>query len=186
MASLWQQLLDILPEVLPDDPLDSVNGTHLMKLVEDRLNSPYANTPYAENSIRQHFSEMSRDPTSPIAKVETGHGYYLRPRETSLGAGETPQAPLADEAVPEGRIVQNEEKFRATFVRYAKTINQFPMIIEHTRAKHQPAGINRWKFPDVVFLEWEVGDVGDVGFRLDPNLLQIKMGLGEPPRASAH
>lgn len=41
--------------------------------------------------------------------------------------------------------------------------------------------MNRWKFPDVVLLEWGARELTDQGYRLDPNLLQVRMSLGEQP-----
>jgi hypothetical protein len=55
------------------------------------------------------------------------------------------------------------------------------MIVEHTKGLRQRAGINKWKFPDVVLLRWEVGSVTDRGFRLDKDLLEVKRSLGEQP-----
>jgi hypothetical protein len=139
---------------------------------------------YSENSIRQHFSEMSQDPTSSIAKVTSGHGYYLRQQPESHAvvadsAAPTPQIEPVEASA--GRELQLEEKFRSIFMRHAERSNLFPMHVEHTRAGTRAAGVNRWKFPDVVLLNWGVGEMTDQGYRLDPNLLQVKMSLGEQP-----
>lgn len=76
---------------------------------------------------------------------------------------------------------QLEEKFRAIFLRYSESNNQFPVHVEHTRGSRRPAGVNRWKFPDVIALEWEVGEVTDGGFTLAKDMLEVKKSLGEPP-----
>lgn len=174
MATLWEQLNRLFPEVLSPEPREAINGTKLLEKVRNCLEGEYS-----ENSIRQHFSEMSQDPTSSIAKVADGHGYYLRKPENR----ESLAGPIAAEPVKasEGREVQLEEKFRSIFMRHSERSNLFPMHVEHTRASSRAAGINRWKFPDVVLLGWGVGEMIDQGYRLDPNLLTVKMSLGEQP-----
>ncbi len=177
MATLWEQLNKLYPEVLSPDPASAINGTKLLEKIAARLDGDYS-----ENSIRQHFSEMSQDSTSSIAKVASGHGYYLRPQPEGQAAaadsvGPTSKIQPVEESA--GRELQLEEKFRSIFMRYAERSNLFPMHIEHTRATTRAAGVNRWKFPDVVLLNWGVGEMTDQGYRLDPNLLQVKMSLGE-------
>lgn len=73
MPNLREQLDAILPIVLPKSPHEAVNGTELLKRVKGTLSGNYS-----DDSIRQSFSLMAADPTSPIAKVKQGHGYYLR------------------------------------------------------------------------------------------------------------
>jgi hypothetical protein len=180
MATLWEQLTILLPGVLPDTPEKAVNGTELMKYVRPKLTGVYADA-----SLRQHFSRMAADSTSVIAKVDSGHGYYLRkpavpapgPDHTS-GSAATAQPP---ESTPAGIGALPEEKFRALFMRYTELENRFAMRVDHTRAERAEAGVNKWKFPDVVLLDWDVGKVVDEGYRLDKNLLEVKRGLGEQP-----
>jgi hypothetical protein len=185
MASLWEQLTRILSEVLPPNPDEAINGTQLLAIVEPKLEKEYS-----ENSIRQHFSSMSADPTSPIAKVDQGHGYYRRivpplvSESSTIPSVVKESVPPADSQadVPSpGRQSQLEEEFRSVFMRYAQFTNQFPMSVEHTKAQRQKAGVNKWKFPDVVVLRWEVGEVTDAGFRLAKELLEVKRSLGEQP-----
>ena len=71
--SLRQQLTDILPTILPSSPKEATKGTELIRLVRLRLEGDYSDA-----SLRYHFSIMSCDPASPIAKVEKGQGYYRR------------------------------------------------------------------------------------------------------------
>jgi hypothetical protein len=178
MATLWDQLNRLFPEVLSPDPGEAINGTKLLEKITGRLDGEYA-----EGSIRQHFSEMSHDPTTSIAKVADRQGYYLRKAENRESVVELPTdsaTGLADSS--EGRDVQLEEKFRSIFIRHAERSNSFPMHVEHTRASGgRPAGVNRWKFPDVLLLSWGAGELTDQGYRLDPNLLSVKMSLGEQP-----
>lgn len=179
MATLWEQLNSLYPGLLSPDPANAINGTKLLEKVTPRLEGEYS-----ENSIRQHFSVMSQDPTSLIAKVSSGHGYYLRQQPETQSLPDTPARPpvnLDSADDPEGRETQLEEKFRSIFIRHAERSNLFPMHVEHTRASTRASGVNRWKFPDVVVLSWGVGEMTDQGYRLDPNLLQVKMSLGEQP-----
>ncbi len=184
MATLRDQLNKLLPTVLPANPDDALNGTELRKLV-----TPLLEGEYSENSIRSHFSVMSADPTSPIAKVDQGHGYYLRPTaqpptQRSSPGGREPIVPSVVAPSPEetgARTAQREEKFRSVYMRYSELTNQFPMHVEHTKGSRQRAGINKWKFPDLVLLRWEVGEVTDIGFRLTREVLEVKRSLGEQP-----
>jgi hypothetical protein len=184
MATLREQLAKILPTVLPVKADDAINGTELRKLVVPQLDGEYS-----ENSIRSHFSVMSADPTSPIAKVDQGHGYYRRtlaqpaatqaPTSGTEPGSKSPATITTDDGG--ARAAQREEKFRSIYMRYAELTNQFPMHIEHTRGVKQRAGINKWKYPDLIVLRWEVGEVTDSGFRLTRELLEVKRSLGEQP-----
>jgi hypothetical protein len=174
--SLRDQLNQILAEILPDDPSSAINGTELVSKVRPRLIGQYAT-----NSLRQHFSVMAGDPSSPIAKVSQGHGYYRRPvvppgQQVSVSS---PEVLHVEETG--GRDLQREEKFRALFMRFAELESRFPVQIEHTAAARQHAGVNKWKFPDVVVLEWDVGRITDEGYRIDKELLEVKRSLGEQP-----
>ena len=73
--NLAEQLLPILldPDVLPKSPEEPILGTALLEVVRERLQGSYS-----DNFIRSTFSALAADPTSPIAKVEQGFGYYPR------------------------------------------------------------------------------------------------------------
>jgi hypothetical protein len=184
--NLVEKLREVLGQdgILPTDPAKALIGSDLLKKVKPLV------VGYSDNSIRQTFSALISDPTSPIARVEQGYGYYRRvtaPQpvveseaaqqgEASAPTEGTPPAPIAT-----GRNRQPEEKFRAFFVRYARLNSSFPVHVEHTSGTHQPAGVNKWKFPDVVVLDWEVGEQRGDGFALDRALLEVKRSLGEQP-----
>ncbi|MDC0707228.1 hypothetical protein POL68_01980 [Stigmatella sp. ncwal1] len=70
---------------------------------------------------------------------------------------------------------------RTREMRCASLENRFSMRVDHTRADRADAGINKWKFPDVILLDWDVGQVVDEGYQLDKNLLEMKRSLGEQP-----
>jgi hypothetical protein len=181
MPSLKEQLSGIFPKVLPNSSDEAINGTELIERVRPLLDGEYAT-----QSLRQHFSAMSADPTSPIAKVDQGQGYYLRTSPQPIVASSDPAlaedtAPPTGSDGPAGRGDQWEEKFRSFFMRWSESSNLYPMMVEHTRGAKQRAGINKWKFPDVVLLRWEVGAVTDKGFRLAKDLLEVKRSLGEQP-----
>lgn len=174
--SLRDDLNDLLPQVLPQSPEQAFWGTELVEVLRKQgVAAP-------EQTLRQYFSNMSRDPTSAIAKVVGGHGYYLRPTEIleapTATPGTTPVANPAAGVAPGGRTGQREEKFRSLFMRWAQQEQQLPMHLEHTQAVRQQAGINKWKYPDVVSVKW--GVLKDDG-GLDKDLLQVRQGLGDQP-----
>jgi hypothetical protein len=55
------------------------------------------------------------------------------------------------------------------------------MHIEHTKSLKAKAGLNKWKYPDVIVLDWEVGEATDNGYILARELLEVKKSLGEQP-----
>lgn len=177
MTTLAEELRRALPDVLPTKPEEALTGTALIERLGEKLSASYSPA-----SIRSHLSILAQDPTSPIARFEHGYGYYLRPAATIQEARndvvvEIPPA----ESGSTGRVLQLEEKFRSIYTRYAELNNQFPMMVEHTSAARRSAGVNKWKFPDLIVLEWEVGEVTDSGFHLDRHLLEVKRSLGEQP-----
>lgn len=186
MPSLRARLTTILPTILPKSDSEAINGTEILRRLPKDINDAYA-----ENTIRVHLSTMASEQDSVIAKVSRGHGYFLRVKEAiaeraplapAAAGGATGAVALAPTAVqPGSRNDQREEKFRAVYIRHAELGNAFPVSIDHTRAKKQEQGRNKWKYPDVVLLRWEVGVITDQGYRLDPHLLDVKRGLGEQP-----
>lgn len=144
---------------------------------------------FTDGTIRTHFSVMSREATSPIAKVEHGHGYYLRaltdtsdsPTNENSQSEVRSTAPGASLLEAHPRELQLEEKFRALFMRYVRLENRFPMHVEHTQGARQAAGVNRWKFPDVILVEWDAGEATDSGYTLNHAVLEVKRSLGEQP-----
>lgn len=176
--TLWDQLNSVFPTVLAADVSKAVNGTKLLELVKPKLEGDFA-----ENAIRAYFSYMSKDPTTTLAKKSDGQGYYLRSEQDQQQPSNVEGSPAATAKATSGRDEQPEEKFRAVFMRNAELLSlQFPMRIDHTSAKKKEAGVNQWKFPDVVVLGWGVGRPSEEGgSKLDPVLLAVKSGLGEAP-----
>lgn len=109
--SLLEQLRKILAEseILPLNPDAAISGTELLNLVHPKLEGEYS-----DNSLRQTFSTLSADPTSPIARAERGYGYYRRPSQQQAvisppaGADSAAKSRSDEEA---GRDNQLEEKF---------------------------------------------------------------------------
>ena len=182
--SLRDQLKDLLPEILPDSPSESIKGTELIRLVKFRLNQDYSDA-----TLRYHFSIMCCDPSSPIAKVEQGQGYYLRthtvnsysqngfitPTQPSLDTNLFEQAPGAlDLAINRAR------KFRAVYQRYCASNGRIPYPFEHSFSDGAPFH-NVWKFPDLSLVEWHVDEEDEDGeITIDREAANIRAAMALP------
>ncbi|MFT6864338.1 MAG: hypothetical protein ACJAVK_002903 [Akkermansiaceae bacterium] len=180
--SLRSQLSELLAEILPLNPRDSIKGTELIRLLRIGLDGDYSDA-----SLRYHFSVMSCDPNSPIAKVEKGQGYYKR------GAA-MPALSGAQElvAMQQGRLDDLGDntavdqamlrlgKFRAIVQKYAETRSIFTFEFRESLSAGAPLG-NLWKFPEMVLIDWEHGQFDEDGLALDPAHLALKQTLGLPP-----
>ena len=182
--SLRKQLSDILPTLLPPNPADAIKGTELIRLTRLQLNGNYSDA-----SLRYHFSIMSCDPASPIAKVEKGQGYYRRsaPLPALSGAQELialTQGRLDDLTAADQDLVDNAmlriRKFRAVVTRYYEINGRFPFAFREAFAKDAPIS-NLWKFPELVLVDWETGGAPDEEMSLDGSMLDLKQRLGIPP-----
>lgn len=177
--NLRDQLKEILPEILPSNPADAIKGTELIRLVKYRLKQEYSDA-----TLRYHFSIMCCDPSSPIAKVEQGQGYYLRrlimkgppgqvtPEQLRLGL-------MLDHA-PEAldKAVSRQQKLREIFLRDAEdTAGRFVYLFETSAASYQ----NVWDCPDAALIDWQIADIGERGVSLDRPTLALKRALGAPP-----
>jgi hypothetical protein len=181
--SLRTQLTEILPPLLPSNPSEAIKGTELIRLARLQLNGAYSDA-----SLRYHFSIMSCDPASPIAKVEKGQGYYRRsapvPALTgaqellSLSQGRLDDLSADHEAVDQA--LERLRKFRAVVTRYYEVNGRFPFVFRQAFAQGAPLG-NLWKFPELALIDWETGDAPDEELALDPTMLSLKQRLGLPP-----
>lgn len=175
MPTLREQLLAILPTVLPKDPSAALGGSGLLKRVRPMLAGDFA-----DSSIRQTFSDLAADDGSPIARRAGQFGYYLRHATTEKAGAEGSPEGRANKGT--SRDEQPEERFRAFYCRYQDLQpNVFAKHVEHVHAKKQVAGLNKWKFPDAVVLEWEPGIIDADGQGLVPELLEVRRSLGEQP-----
>ena len=180
--SLRSQLSELLADILPSNPSESIKGTELIRLLRLRMDGDYSDA-----SLRYHFSVMSCDPSSPIAKVEKGQGYYKR------GAA-MPALSGAQElvAMQQGRLDELGDnsaidhamlrlgKFRAIAQKYAETSSNFTFEFRESLSSGAPLG-NLWKFPEMVLIDWEHGEFDEDGLELDPAHLALKQTLGLPP-----
>ncbi len=182
--SLRQQLSDILPPLLPGNPSDSIKGTELIRLTRLQLDGNYSDA-----SLRYHFSIMSCDPASPIAKVEKGQGYYRRsaPLPALSGAQELialTQGRLDDLTTVDQGVVDDAmlriRKFRAVVTRYFEINGRFPFAFREAFNKDAPIS-NLWKYPELVLVDWETGGSPDEEMSLDETMLSFKQRLGIAP-----
>jgi len=181
--SLRKQLTDILPTLLPSNPADSIKGTELIRVTRLQLLGNYSDA-----SLRYHFSIMSCDPGSPIAKVEKGQGYYRRsaPLPALSGAQELLsliQGRLDELSTDPGEMdnaMLRNRKFRAVATRYFEINGRFPFVFRQAFAKDSPLA-NLWKYPELVLVDWETGGSPDEEMTLDETMLALKQRLGIPP-----
>ena len=139
--SLRKQLNEILPTLLPGNPADAIKGTELIRLARLQLNGTYSDA-----SLRYHFSIMSCDPASPIAKVEKGQGYYRRAAPVpALSAGQDLLSmtqgrldELAGDQEAVDHVIMRVRKFRAAATRYCEVSGQFPFVFREALAKNAP------------------------------------------------
>ena len=181
--SLRKQLSDLLPEFLPPSPKEAIKGTELIRLVRLRLQGDYSDA-----SLRYHFSIMSCDPASPIAKVEKGQGYYRRTAPVPALAGAQDLLSMTQGRLEEfdgdqsavDQALHRIRKFRAAASRYCEVNGRFPFTFRDVLGKDRPMG-NVWKFPDMVVVDWEAGEPTDTGLALDHDTLGLKRRLGIAP-----
>ena len=180
--SLRSQLTDLLSVILPANPKEAIKGTELIRLLRLRMDGAYSDA-----SLRYHFSVMSCDPSSPIAKVDKGQGYYKRGASMPALSGAQELV-----AMQQGRLddlgsndsvdqaMLRLSKFRAIVQKYAETRGHFTFEFRESLSAGAPLG-NLWKFPEMVLVDWEHGEFNEDGLELDPAHLALKQTLGLPP-----
>ena len=181
--SLRSQLTEVLPEILPPNPKEAIKGTELIKVVKAKLNGHYSDA-----SLRYHFSIMSCDPASPIAKVEKGQGYYRRsaPVPVLSGAQELisyRQGLLDDGSSDEEALntaLDLTRKFRAVITACQRVNGLFPFTFRKAFSKGSPMS-NLWKFPEMVLVDWEASEASGEGVLLDEETTRLKSSLGLSP-----
>ncbi len=179
--SLRKKLTGALPDYLPANPQEAIKGTELIRLIRMKLDGNYSDA-----SLRYHFSIMSCDPASPIAKVEKGQGYYRR-------TAPVPALATAQELFSQyqGRLddiqgnhsevdhaMMRIRKFRAIVNKWCDVNATFPFAFRDPFKADAPIG-NLWKFPEMLLVDWESGDVDDDDGAC--SLLKLKSQLGLPP-----
>lgn len=178
--NLRDQLKEILPEILPSNPNKSIKGTELIESVKYRLKQEYSDA-----TLRYHFSIMSCDPSSPIAKVSQGQGYYLRSETIhsmnsamNMINSSSPET-LAFSSANSDLSIARANKFRAVVQRYFESRNQTPFSFEESFSEN--AITNRWRVPDLSVVEWLTGESSDDGVVLDRNRMDVFRRLGQSP-----
>jgi len=177
--SLRKQLAETLPDFLPANPKEAIKGTELIRLLRMKLDGNYSDA-----SLRYHFSILSCDPASPIAKVEKGQGYYRRTAPLpalssaqellSLSQGRLDDLMGEDDAID--HAMMRIRKFRAIVNRWCEVNGRFPFAFREPFEASAPVG-NLWKFPEMLLVDWESGSEDD-----NPrSLLKLKSQLGLPP-----
>jgi hypothetical protein len=181
--SLRKQLNDILIALLPTNPVDAIKGTELIRLVRLQLDGNYSDA-----SLRYHFSIMSCDPSSPIAKVEKGQGYYRRSAPIPALSSAQELISLTQGRLDDMNADQSSmdlamlriRKFRAIVHRYFEINGRFPFIFREAFTRDSPFG-NLWKYPEMVLIDWETGEAPDEEMTLEPGMLALKQRLGVSP-----
>jgi hypothetical protein len=173
--NLREHLRLILPEILPTNPAEAIKGTELIRLIRYRLGDEYSDA-----TLRYHFSILSYDPTSPIAKVDQGQGYYLRLKRSSL----SPIASRGGLFDPSGQaefdvIRQRYLRVLAIYERLSLLRGQFPFVL-NGRSGLQLRVESDWEIPDVVCADWEVETGHDEQPRFDETMLTLRRHLGGP------
>ncbi len=171
--NLREHLRHILPEILPAAASEAIKGTELIRLVRYRLGDEYSDA-----TLRYHFSILSYDPTSPIAKVDQGQGYYLRLKR-SAAVQSNGRHGLFDGEL-EGDV-QRQRFLRALaiFERLCLQRAQFPFVL-NGRCGTPLRLDNDWEIPDVVCADWEVETGADEQPKFDETMLSLRRHLGGP------
>ncbi len=164
--SLREQLRDLLPQILPSTPGDAIKGTELIRLVRLRLKDDYSDA-----TLRYHFSILSYDPSSPIAKVDQGQGYYLRLNKIDYRTAGLANGLFVreDESTDIGR--SRLARFEAVVERHCLHGSRFPFLLA-------PQGGDAWELPDLVITDWDFEAGQDDTPRLDESLMNLKRHLG--------
>ncbi|MFP6872038.1 MAG: hypothetical protein VCA55_00890 [Verrucomicrobiales bacterium] len=180
--SLREHLRNVLPEILPPDPKDAIKGTELIELVKLKLEQKYSDA-----TLRYHFSIMSCDPSSPIAKVEHGQGYYLR--TNTLAAMKSARHMISPSQATFGDVfgytTSNEallraNKFRSIVARCAENEGKLPFVLEKTFGEEAQYD-DLWKYPDIVSINWQIGQASERGVEFDRDMLQLQRSFGSQP-----
>lgn len=164
--SLREQLRDILPQILPSDPAEAIKGTELIRLVRYRLGEEYSDA-----TLRYHFSILSYDPSSPIAKVDQGQGYYFR-----TGKPEDrpePSRTLFNNSAGEDLDLSRLSRFSCIVERHSLLNSRYPFIIP----QDHDLG---WELPHLMISDWDFESDPDEAPRLDEPLMNLKRHLGVP------
>ncbi|MEM0898004.1 MAG: hypothetical protein AAGJ79_14095, partial [Verrucomicrobiota bacterium] len=182
MISLREQLKKLLPEILPLDPAEAIKGTELIDLVKGKLTQDYSDA-----TLRYHFSIMSCDPSSPIAKVDQGQGYYLRTNTLSAMTNarhlvSAAQASFGGEAaIDPNQALLRASKFRSIVDKLYTEEKRFPYALEKTFGEDAQYS-DLWSYPDMVVIDWDLGSQdGRAVAGLDDSMIRLGQRFGAQP-----
>lgn len=171
--NLREHLRHILPEILPTAAAEAIKGTELIRLVRFRLGDEYSDA-----TLRYHFSILSYDPTSPIAKVDQGQGYYLRLKRPTLPHGNGRHG-LFDTGSEVDIQRQRYLRVLAIHERMCLQRAQFPFVLNGRHGA--PLSLdNGWEIPDLVSADWDVETGADEQPKFDEMMLSLRRHLGGP------
>ena len=172
--NLREQLRNILPEILPQDPEEAIKGTELIRLVRLRLGDDYSDA-----TLRYHFSILSYDSTSPIAKVDQGQGYYQRIKKPSglNGTGRLLFGGGGD--VDEDDMQMRFQRVLAIYERLCYQRSQFTYQLNGGQGM-APEVKGLWDIPDLVAAEWDIETGSDEVTRFDAGMMDLRRHLGGP------
>ena len=139
--SLREKLCEILPSLLPEREEEAIKGRELIARVRAVLGDAYS-----DHSLRSQFSFMVLDPSSCLARVENGQGYYLR-RE---GDEESLQNLFRDGAAELRESADPYHKALALAVRLYDTAGLGVFV-------YPPEEMESWERPDLVAVQWPSG-----------------------------
>jgi hypothetical protein len=170
--NLRDQLRNLLPNILPDDPENAIKGTELIRLVRLRLGDEYSDA-----TLRYHFSILSYDSSSPIAKVDQGQGYYQRLNK-SASVDQGNRLLFGDEAGTD-RLHARFQRLLAIYTRLCLLRSHYPFAI-NGHGDTPPDVRGRWDVPDLVTAEWDLETGSDEISRFDTTMLNLRRHLGRP------
>jgi hypothetical protein len=179
--NLREQLRHLLTELLPHDPEEAIKGTELIRLVRLRLGDDYSDA-----TLRYHFSILSYDSSSPIAKVDQGQGYYLRQKrlspvtatEVTGGSDLLFPVPGAEPGVDLmqlrfQRLIALDERLSRQRSQHVFQLNGRPGTLAEVKGL--------WDLPDLVRAEWDLDSGSEEPQpRLDRAMLALRRHLGAP------
>lgn len=175
--NLREQLRHLLPEILPDDPAEAIKGTELIRLVRHRLGEGYSDA-----TLRYHFSILSYDPTSPIAKVDQGQGYYRRQKKTaSTGTsnGSITRQSLFDSETENDQCWSRFLRMVAIYERLSLQRSRYPFLLNRNTSG-APSMEGEWDIPDLVVADWDLDSNSEDAPRFDESMLNLRRHLGGP------
>ena len=167
--NLREHLRILRPEILPSSAADAIKGTDLIRLIRYRLGDEYSDA-----TLRYHFSILSYDPTSPIAKVDQGQGYYLRTKRSATSALASRVGLFEPTGTAEiDAMRQRYLRVIAIYERLCHQRGQFPFVLNGHSGL--PLRVESdWEVPDVVCADWEVETGHDEQPRFDETMLSLR------------